>query len=255
MVAVQFDHVTKSFPRHAGQLLIRQRLANWIRGTHREQFSALTDVSFAVEEGECLGIVGLNGAGKSTTLNLITGLCRPTSGSVTVKGKVAALLELGAGFHPDLTGRENVNVNAALLGLTGKETRERFPEILRFADIGDFIDEPLRTYSSGMMMRLAFSVAVHVDPDILVLDEVLAVGDQDFSEKCVERIRAFRRAGKTMICASHSLPKIESLCERSLWLDHGHVMRIGPTSQVVRAYHETAHDAGEPYPTLAGSPW
>ena len=216
MIAVQFDHVTKSFPRHAGQLLIRQRVTNWIRGTHREQFSALSDVSFTVEEGECLGVVGLNGAGKSTTLNLITGLCRPTSGTVTVKGKVAPLLELGAGFHPDLTGRENVNVNAALLGLTGKETRERFPEILNFADIGDFIDEPLRTYSSGMMMRLAFSVAVHVDPDILVLDEVLAVGDQDFAEKCAERIRAFRRAGKTMICASHSLPKIESLCDRSL---------------------------------------
>jgi ABC-type polysaccharide/polyol phosphate transport system ATPase subunit len=168
---------------------------------------------------------------------------------------VAALLELGAGFHPDLTGAENVKVNAALLGLNGKEMRERFPEIVKFADIGDFIDEPLRTYSSGMMMRLAFAVAVHVDPDILVLDEVLAVGDQDFAEKCAARIETFRRAGKTMICASHSLPKIESLCERSLWLDHGRVMRIGPTPQVVRAYRETAHNAGEPYSALAASPW
>jgi lipopolysaccharide transport system ATP-binding protein len=251
MIAVQFNKVTKSFPRHAGQMLLRQRLANWIRGAHREQFSALSDVSFEVEQGECLGIIGLNGAGKSTTLNLITGLCRPTSGSITVSGKVAALLELGAGFHHDLTGAENVTVNAALLGLTEKETRERFPEIVKFADIGDFIDEPLRTYSSGMLMRLAFAVAVHVDPDILVLDELLGVGDQDFSEKCVDRIRAFRRAGKTMICVSHSLLLIESLCDRSLWLDHGRVMRIGPTSQVVRAYHETAREAGSPYLTLA----
>lgn len=255
MIAIQFDHVTKSFPRHAGQLLLRQRLTNWIQGVDREHFSALTDVSFEVARGECLGIVGLNGAGKSTTLNLITGLCRPTSGTVTVKGKVAALLELGAGFHPDLTGTENVYVNAALLGLNRKETRNRFPEIVKFADIGDFIDEPLRTYSSGMMMRLAFAVAVHVDPDILVLDEILAVGDQDFAEKCAERIETFRRANKTMIFASHSLPKIASLCERSLWLDHGHVVRIGPTSQVVRAYQETAHNAGAPYSTLAVSPW
>ena len=240
MVVVRFDRVTKSFSRHAGQLLLRQRLANLVKGVHRERFSALTDLSFSVSQGECLGVIGPNGAGKSTLLNLATGLCRPTSGTVEVEGRVAALLELGAGFHPDLTGTENVMVNAALLGLTRRQAEERFGEIVSFAGIGDFIDEPLRTYSSGMMMRLAFAVAVHVDPDILVLDEVLAVGDQDFSEKCIERIKAFRRAGKTMICASHSFALIESICDRIMWLDHGHLVQVGRASQVIRAYQESA---------------
>jgi ABC-type polysaccharide/polyol phosphate transport system ATPase subunit len=152
---------------------------------------------------------------------------------------------LGSGFHPDLTGVENVHLNAALLGLTRKQTEDRFQEIAEFAGIGDFIDEPLRTYSSGMMMRLAFAVAIHVDPDILIIDEVLGVGDQGFFEKCVDRIHGFRRAGKTMICVSHSLPMIESLCEQALWLDHGHMVQMGPAAQVVSAYHETAQRMAE----------
>jgi lipopolysaccharide transport system ATP-binding protein len=237
---IQFDHVTKSFPRHTGQMLLRQRLANLVTGKHRESFTALTDISFSVGQGECLGIIGPNGAGKSTLLNVVTRLCRPTSGTVTVEGKVAALLELGSGFHPDLTGDENVRVYAALLGLTRQQTLDRLPDIVKFADIGDFIGEPLRTYSAGMMMRLAFAVAIHVDPDILIVDEILGVGDQAFFEKCVERIRAFRRAGKTMICVSHSLLMIESLCEKALWLDRGRVVRSGPTAQVVSAYHDSA---------------
>ncbi len=241
MGAVLFDRVTKSFPRHASHLLLRQRLANWINRRRRDSFEALTDVSFEVHRGECLGIIGLNGAGKSTVLNLVTGLCLPSSGAVTVEGKVAALLDLGSGFHPDLTGVENIQINAALLGLTRRETREQLGNIVRFADIGDSIHEPLRTYSAGMVMRLAFAVAISVDPDILVIDEVLGVGDQAFVEKCVERIEGFRRAGKTMICVSHSLVLISSLCERVLWLDHGRIAMDGPATPVIHAYAAQLH--------------
>ena len=251
MIAVQFEHVTKTFPRHTGQMLLRKRIANLLRGAHRDGFAALTDVSFALPQGECLGIIGHNGAGKSTMLNLITRLCRPSSGKVSVHGRVAALLELGSGFHPDLTGVENVHMNAALMGLTRKQTEARFQQIQEFAGIGDFIHEPLRTYSSGMSMRLAFAVAIHVDPDILIIDEVLGVGDQVFFEKCVDRIQAFRRAGKTMICVSHSLSMIESLCEQVLWLDHGHPVRIGPTAEVIAAYHEAAYREAHPLGDLA----
>jgi len=236
MVAVRFDRVTKRFSRHAGHMLLRQRLANWINRRHRESFEALADISFEVRHGECLGIIGHNGAGKSTVLNLITRLCLPSSGAVTVEGRVAALLDLGSGFHPDLTGAENIQINAALLGLTRKQTREQFAGIVRFAGIEDSINEPLRTYSAGMVMRLAFAVAINVDPDILIIDEVLGVGDQEFVEKCVDRIAGFRRAGKTMICVSHSLILIASLCDRVIWLDHGRIVMDGPATPVIHAY-------------------
>ncbi len=236
MATVRFDHVSKSFPRHVGRMLLRQRVMNWFRGGDRERFFALTDVSFSVDAGQSLGIVGGNGAGKSTTLNLITHLCRPSSGKVEVNGRVAALLELGSGFHPDLTGAENVRTNAALLGLTRKQTAESFGAIVDFADIGDFIDEPLRTYSAGMMMRLAFAVAIHVDPDILVIDEVIGVGDHAFFEKCVRRIEDFRRRNKTIICVSHALPMVAALCDRALWLDHGRVVKFGSAPEVLREY-------------------
>jgi ABC-type polysaccharide/polyol phosphate transport system ATPase subunit len=236
MAAVRFDRVTKSFPRHAGHMLLRQRLANWIRGRHRERFEALTDVSFTVRHGECLGIIGPNGAGKSTLLNLVTGLCLPSSGAVTVEGKLATLLELGSGFHPDLTGAENIQINAALLGLTRRQTHEQFAAIVAFSGIEDSINEPLRTYSAGMVMRLAFAVAINVDPDILIIDEVLGVGDQAFVEKCIERIEGFRRAGKTMIFVSHSLVLISSLCERVVWMDHGRIVMDGPATPVIHAY-------------------
>jgi ABC-type polysaccharide/polyol phosphate transport system ATPase subunit len=236
MIAVSFDHVCKSFARHAGRMLIRERLTRLVRGERSERFQALTGVSFLLRHGESLGIVGHNGAGKSTILNLITGLCLPTAGRVVVDGRVAALLELGSGFHLDLTGAENLRMNAALLGLTRQETAARFPAIVDFAGIGDFIDEPLRTYSAGMMMRLAFAVAIHVDPDILLVDEVLGVGDYSFFEKCFQRIEAFRRGGKTIVCVSHSLDAIESLCSRVIWLDHGRVFADGPASLVLDRY-------------------
>jgi ABC-type polysaccharide/polyol phosphate transport system ATPase subunit len=238
MSAVVFERVSKHFHRHAGKMLIRDRIRHLMRPAPREVFYALRDVSFAVGPGESLGIVGQNGAGKSTLLNLATQLCSPSEGKVRISGAVAALLELGAGFHGDLTGTENVRINAALLGLTRQEVNRRFDDIVEFSGIGEFMDEPLRTYSSGMRMRLAFAVAVNVDPDILIIDEILGVGDQEFFGKCFERIMEFRRAGKTLLCVSHSLDSIELLCDRALWLDHGRVARTGAVKEVVRAYSE-----------------
>jgi len=183
-----------------------------------------------------VAIVGANGAGKSTLLSLAVGLAAPDEGSVTVSGRIAALLELGSGFHPELTGRENVFLNASLLGLTKKRTEEVFERVVEFSEIGDFIDEPLRTYSSGMMMRLAFSVAVNADPDFLIVDEVLAVGDQSFQAKCFEKIGELRNSGKSLLCVSHSPAVVQQLCERALWLDHGELMADGKTEEVLKMY-------------------
>jgi ABC-type polysaccharide/polyol phosphate transport system ATPase subunit len=238
MSVVAFEGVSKYFNRHGGQMLIRDRVRNVLRPRPREHFFALRDVSFAVGRGESLAIVGQNGAGKSTLLNIATRLCSPSEGTVRISGCVAALLELGAGFHGDLTGTENVRINAALLGLTRQQVNQRFDSIVEFSGLGDFMDEPLRTYSSGMAMRLAFSVAVNVDPDILIIDEVLGVGDQKFVEKCTERIMEFRRAGKTLLCVSHGLGSLEILCDRAMWLSHGRVAQIGTVKEVLQAYRE-----------------
>jgi ABC-type polysaccharide/polyol phosphate transport system ATPase subunit len=178
----------------------------------------------------------MNGAGKSTLLSLVAGLVPPDRGTVNVAGRVVALLELGSGFHPDLTGIENVRLNAALLGLNRKRTDELLPEIIDFAELADFIDEPLRTYSTGMSMRLAFAVAVNVDPDVLLIDEVLAVGDQAFQTKCFDKILDFRRKGKTILCVSHAFGMVQQLCSRALWLDHGDLMLDGPLGEVTDAY-------------------
>lgn len=239
--AIHVDKVSRTFARHAGQLLLRDRLKYLLNGGRRERFHALTDISFTVQHGESVAIVGHNGAGKSTLLNLITGVCLPTSGKIAVNAKIAPLLELGSGFHPDLTGAENVNINASLLGLSRQQTRERFEKIVKFSEIGDFINEPLRTYSLGMMMRLAFAVAVHGDPDLLIIDEVIGVGDQSFFEKCVEQITAFRKAGKTLLVVSHSLTTVVDLCERAIWLDHGRVRRDGPIKSVIEDYTASVH--------------
>src|ERR1019366_2205652 len=183
MPVIAFESVSKYFYRHGGPMLIRDRLRRLLRPEPRESFCALRDVSFTVGRGESLAIVGPNGAGKSTLLNIATRLCSPSEGVVRINGRVAALLELGAGFHGDLTGAENLRINAALLGLTRQQVNQRFDSIVEFSGVGDFMDEPLRTFSSGMRMRLAFSVAVNVDPDILIIDEVLGVGDQEFFGK------------------------------------------------------------------------
>jgi ABC-type polysaccharide/polyol phosphate transport system ATPase subunit len=242
MNVIEFHNVSKSFHRHAGKLLLRNHLTRFLLRQQEERFFALKHVSFCVERGESLAVVGSNGAGKSTLLGLVAGLAKPEQGRVTVNGHVAALLELGSGFHPDLTGRENVQLNAALLGLTRKQANERFDAIVEFSGIREFIDEPLRTYSTGMVMRLAFSVAIHRDPDVLLIDEVLAVGDAAFQAKCFERIHEFRNAGKTLISVSHANTIVHQLCDRALWLDHGELILDGQVADVLAAYtgHRTA---------------
>ncbi len=242
MSAIVFNNVSKKFHRHAGQLLLRNHLTRWMHREHREPFFALKRVSFKVEQGESLAVIGSNGAGKSTMLGLVAGLAQPDEGSITINGNVAALLELGSGFHFDLTGRENVLLNAALFGLSRKRTHELFDSIVDFSGIIDFIDEPLRTYSTGMIMRLAFSVAVNTEPEILLIDEVLAVGDAAFQTKCAERIRQYKRAGRTLLCVSHATGMVQRFCERAIWLDHGELMMSGNVLDVMEAYagHQTA---------------
>jgi lipopolysaccharide transport system ATP-binding protein len=236
MPLIDFRSVSKSFARHAGRMLLRDRLTHWLKGSHRDRFFALKNVSFSVEPGEGLAVVGANGAGKSTLLGLVAGLSKPDVGTVRVSGRIAALLELGSGFHPDLTGAENVRVNAALIGLSRRRTAKVFDEIVEFSGIGEFIEEPLRTYSSGMVMRLAFAVAINLDPEVLLVDEVLAVGDAAFQEKCFERLRQFRHAGKTLLCVSHSTALVREMCDRAIWLDHGELMMAGTIGDVIEAY-------------------
>jgi ABC-2 type transport system ATP-binding protein len=237
--ALRFDHVSKTFVHHAGQLLLRERILEMLRPARRPRFEALKDVSFELAHGESLGLIGPNGAGKSTILNLATGLSEPDSGSITVDGRVTALLELGAGFHPDLTGAENVRVNAAMMGMTRKQMAERFESIVDFSGVREFINEPLRVYSAGMTVRLAFAVAVTADPEVLLIDEVLGVGDQAFYAKCLEKIRTFQSAGKTIVLASHSAELITMLCQQALRIERGRVVMQGPAGEVVAAYKAT----------------
>jgi len=233
---IEFQNVSKCFPHSAGRQLLRTHITRWFGRVHREPFWALRDVSFRLEDGESLAIVGSNGAGKSTILSLAAGLTRPTRGKVIVQGRIAALLELGSGFHPDLTGAENLVLNAALLGLSRKKTNQLFDRIVEFSGIGEFIDDPLRTYSSGMVMRLAFSVAIQCEPDVLLIDEVLAVGDAQFQEKCREALAGFRRSGKAMLFVSHSAAAVREMCDRAIWIDHGSVVMQGRVDEVLDAY-------------------
>jgi len=243
MRALCFDRVTKTFEHHARRMLLRDRIAGLLRGTRGQRFTALSDVSFELAQGECLGLIGPNGAGKSTLLSLATGLAMPDSGRIEVRGRVASLLELGAGFHPDLTGMENVHVNAALIGLTRRELEEKLEEIIEFSGVREFIHEPLRTYSQGMSLRLAFSVAVSCNPDVLLIDEVIGVGDEEFRARCLEKIRAFQRDGKTILLASHSLELLKMLCQRAMWLERGRVVEIGEPEEIVAAYQGTRSDS------------
>ncbi len=205
----------------------------------RRDFWALQDVSFSVQRGEAIGIIGANGAGKSTMLKLLTGIMRPTQGSIRVAGRISALIEVSAGFHPDLTGRENIYLNGAILGMTRDEIRRRFDAIVDFSGLEEFIDTPVKRYSSGMFARLGFSVAAHVDPDILLVDEVLSVGDYLFQAKCVERMHTVVRSGATVVFVSHNLREVANLCERSLLLEHGKVRLVGPTEDVIATYYES----------------
>ena len=205
-------------------------------GSRREAFWALQDISFGLARGECLGIAGPNGSGKSTLLRVIARITPPTTGRVVTNGRVSALLELGAGFHPQITGRENALINAVLLGLSLKEAREALPGMIEFSELGDFIDQPMRTYSSGMYVRLGFAVAVHVRPEILLVDEVLAVGDAEFQSKCFGHMEKLRRDGVTIIIASHDLPSIQRYTDRALLLEHGRIVADGKPAQVLHEY-------------------
>jgi ABC-type polysaccharide/polyol phosphate transport system ATPase subunit len=238
MALIKFENVAKTFVRSRSRVLLRSLLMDRVRGGGRAPFYALTSVSFEIHEGETVGVIGRNGAGKSTLLSLVAGISYPDEGTVTVEGRVAALLELGSGFHGDLTGRENILLNASLLGLPRSRALDKYDEIVEFSGISEFINEPLRTYSSGMIMRLAFSVAVHVDPAFLIVDEVLAVGDAAFQTKCHDKIMEFKRAGKGLLCVSHASATIQRLCERSLLLHHGKLLLDGPTDEVVAAYEK-----------------
>ena len=237
MAIIRLENISKRYLVHRK----RQLLSQWAWGRTRsadEPFWALRDVSFSVEEGEIVGIIGYNGAGKSTLLEIIVGVTAPASGTVERNGRIGAMLELGSGFHPDLTGAENIHLNAALLGMPREELRQKFDSIVAFGEIEEFIDEPVRTYSSGMLSRLGFSVAIHLDPKIIVLDEVLAVGDKNFQEKCSSKMGEFVNSGATVLLVSHSLPSVQKLCSRVIWLDHGRVKMDGATEDVVKEYEK-----------------
>ncbi|MEZ5184646.1 MAG: ABC transporter ATP-binding protein [Candidatus Nanopelagicales bacterium] len=206
-----------------------------------QEFWALRDATFSVPRGSSLGLIGHNGSGKSTALKVLTGIYRPTSGTVSVNGSVSALLEVGAGFHPELTGRENIRLNATILGFTAKEIDGLMDQIIEFADIGEFIDAPIKHYSSGMYVRLGFAVAVMVRPEILIVDEVIAVGDEEFQRKCFDYLHGLRKAGTSLVIVSHGLGSITDLCDEVVWLESGHVVEIGPSRKVTKAYLEAVN--------------
>jgi ABC-2 type transport system ATP-binding protein len=214
---------------------LKERIVNFGRSRrHREDFWALREIDLEIRAGSTVGLIGANGSGKSTLLKLIGGIIQPTTGSVERRGRLAALLELGAGFHPDLTGRDNVFLNASILGLSREQTEEYFDSIVEFSEIGEFIDTQVKFYSSGMYVRLAFAIAVHVDPDVLLVDEVLAVGDEPFQRKCMDRIKEFQREGRTIILVTHSLAQVGELCDRAVVLDHGALVFDGDPGTAIQ---------------------
>ncbi|MDT0141097.1 ABC transporter ATP-binding protein [Microbacterium sp. PRC9] len=236
---VRVENVTKHFVVRRDNSL-KERVVHFGRRgrAHREQFTAVSDVDLVIHAGTTVGLLGPNGSGKSTLLKLIGGIVSPSSGAILTRGRMAALLELGAGFHPDLSGRENVYLNAAIMGMTRSETEERFAEIVEFSGIGDFIDTQVKFYSSGMFVRLAFAVAVHTDPDVLLVDEVLAVGDEAFQRKCMERIARFRQEGRTIILVSHSAAQVAELCDRGIVLKDGQLVFDGDTNDAIGALRD-----------------
>jgi lipopolysaccharide transport system ATP-binding protein len=246
MDVIVVSNVGKSFRRYHPDRpgTIQEAVAKGLRRMrHVERFWALTGVSFTVANGHSIGVVGSNGSGKSTLLRLIGGVGRPDTGRIEVHGRIGALLDLGAGFHPDLTGRENAVLAGVLNGLTRRQVLARLDEIVAFAEIEEAIDNPMRTYSSGMQMRLAFSVAVHTDPEVLLIDEVLSVGDIAFQRKCLERISRFKAAGCSIVFVSHDGDTVQELCDEAIWLDHGRVALRGRAGDVVRNYssHMSQH--------------
>lgn len=235
LTAIEINAINKQFVlRHSRSL---KETAVWLlkgrKGELTEKFHALKDVELSIKQGETVALLGFNGSGKSTLLKHISGVMLPDSGTVRTRGRVAGLIEVGAGFHPDLTGRDNVYLNAAILGMTEQETKDRFESIIEFSEIGQFIDTEVKFYSSGMYLRLAFSVAVHTDPDVFLIDEILAVGDEPFQKKCIDRIRQLSESGKTLVVVSHDLDLVSRLCDRGILLEHGNVAMDGPVRDVV----------------------
>lgn len=237
-IAISVKNLKKQYKLyHSEKARLKEALNPFNRKYHTE-FYAMNDVSFDVVKGETIGIVGKNGAGKSTLLKMITGVVTPTSGDITVDGKISSLLELGAGFNPELTGIENVYLNGAIVGLNNDEIKNKLPDILDFADIGDFIHQPVKMYSSGMFARLAFAVAVNVDPDILIIDEALSVGDLKFQLKCMDKFNEFREAGKTILFVSHDLSSIKRFCNRCIWINEGKIESVGNVNDVTDRYSD-----------------
>lgn len=246
MVAIEVQNISKRFhytalPKHMTlkeavvKKLFRER-------SQTRNVDALRNVTFSVQQGQMLGIVGRNGSGKTTLLRLLAGVYRPDGGTFTIRGSFTPLLALGVGFHPDLTGRENARIELLMLGLSPREIDARMDEIIEFSELGEFIDAPLRTYSTGMSMRLAFSAAVSIDPDVLLLDEVLAVGDEAFSRKCLSRVDEFRARGKTIVLVTHQADTVKNRCDVALWLDAGRAVSFGAPPDVIEAYQGQGSD-------------
>lgn len=251
MTAIEIKNLTRIYQKYSAQHRFKTFKSAMLKGDlfrslrPDELVSALDNVSMTIRKGITFGVIGENGSGKSTLLKVVAGIAKPTSGTVSVQGKVSALIELGAGFHPEITGRENIYINGIMLGLSKKEINDKYDDIVRFAELENFIDAPVKTYSSGMYMRLGFSVAINVNPDILLVDEVLAVGDAAFVPKCLDRIDDFRRRKKTILFVSHDLSTVEKICDEVAWLKHGQVQTIGEPRRVIDAYLQDVADKQE----------
>lgn len=236
-VVIEVQHVKKSFNVYFDKTnTIKEKLLFWNRAKNREVRTVLDDINLEIRKGEVVGLIGVNGSGKSTLLKLMTKIIYPNEGKLVTKGKLTSLLELGAGFHPDFSGRENIYFNASIFGLTRSEIDKRLDQIIEFSELKDFIDNPVRTYSSGQYMRLAFSVAINVDADILLIDEILSVGDQHFQEKCFEKIENLKQEGKTIVFVTHGMGSVTRFCTRAVWLDKGKIRMDGPTKEVTEEY-------------------
>lgn len=233
---ISVNHVTKKFKVYFDKApMLKEKILFWKRNRYEER-TVLNDISFSIKKGEAVGLIGNNGCGKSTTLKLLTKIIYPTKGEIFVRGRVSALIELGAGFHPDMSGRENIYINAAIFGLTKKEIDKKLDDIISFSGLEDFIDNPVRTYSSGMYMRLAFAVAINVEAEILFIDEILAVGDAAFQEKCFKKLMEIKEKGTTIVIVSHSLDQIEKFCDRSIWIKNGKIEMDGRPAEVHKEY-------------------
>jgi ABC-2 type transport system ATP-binding protein len=241
-VAVHVDHVSKSFRMYQERNQTIKAAVMRGRTSVHEDFWALKDVTFDVPAGSTFGLIGSNGSGKSTLLKCLAKIYFPNSGAISHNGRLAAMLEVGSGFHHELSGRENIFLNGSILGMTKKEISSKFDEILDFSGVEQFIDQPVKNYSSGMYVRLGFSIAVHVDPDILVVDEVLAVGDQEFQAKCHQKFRDFKKDGRTVILVSHDMPTVKRMCDDVAWLNHGDLVTVGKAAATIKAYTDSLAD-------------